>query len=69
MNTRLVASSIIDSTFVGRIEETTMVGNLNAVTPSIEGRAWITGHRTLQLDPRDPWPQGYRVSDTWPSAD
>lgn len=68
-DTKLVASSIIDSTFVGRIEKTTMVGNLDAVIPSIEGRAWITGRRELRLDPRDPWPLGYRVSDTWPASD
>lgn len=27
---------------------------------------WITGHTRHVLDPRDPWPQGYRLSDTWP---
>jgi proline racemase len=64
--TRLVASSIIDSHFVGRIEATTMVGELPAIVPSIEGRAWITGTRQLTLDPTDPWPLGYRISDTWP---
>ncbi len=64
----LVARSIIDSAFVGRIEEATYVGNTPAVVPSIEGRAWITGTRELQLDPSDPWPNGYRVNDTWPGA-
>ena len=32
------------------------------------GRAWISGHTTLMLDPDDPWPAGYKVSDTWPNA-
>ena len=64
---RLVARSIIDSQFVGRIEEVTTVGELSAILPSIEGRAWITGTRELKLDPDDPWPLGYRVSDTWPA--
>ena len=64
--TELVASSIIDSQFIGRIEATTTVGDLPAVIPSIEGRAWITGTRELELDPDDPWPLGYRISDTWP---
>ncbi len=63
----LVARSIIDSQFVGRIEEETTVGDRPAVVPSIEGRAWITGTRSLKLDPTDPWPLGYRVSDTWPA--
>lgn len=62
----LVARSIIDSQFVGRIEEETTVGGRPAIVPSIEGRAWITGTRELKLDPTDPWPLGYRVSDTWP---
>lgn len=67
IGTELVARSIIDSQFIGRIEETTTVGDLAAVVPSIEGRAWITGRRELQLDPDDPWPHGYRVADTWPA--
>ena len=64
----LVARSIIDSTFIGRIEEVTRIGEMTAIVPSIEGRAWITGTRELQLDPSDPWPGGYRVNDTWPAA-
>ncbi len=62
----LVARSIIDSQFIGRIEEISTIGSLPAIVPSIEGRAWITGTRELQLDPDDPWPHGYRVADTWP---
>jgi proline racemase len=64
----LVARSIIDSTFVGRIESDTRVGELPAVVPSIEGRAWTTGRKELWVDPDDPWPVGYRVADTWPGA-
>ena len=37
-----------------------------AIIPEITGRAWITDQRTLLLDPDDPWPQGYKLSDTWP---
>jgi proline racemase len=36
--------------------------------PSISGRAWITGTHQHMLDPDDPWPAGYRLSDTWPNA-
>ena len=64
----LVARSIIDSQFIGRIEALATVGDLPAIVPSIEGRAWITGTRELQLDPDDPWPHGYRVADTWPTG-
>lgn len=66
---RLIASSIIESTFVGRIEEETTVRGRRAVIPSVEGRAWTTGRKELWLDPDDPWPEGYRVADTWPRAD
>ena len=62
----LVARSIIDSRFTGRIEAETMVGDLAAIVPGVEGRAWRTGERQVYVDPDDPWPRGYRVSDTWP---
>ncbi len=64
----LIARSIIDSQFIGRIEDELTVGELPAIVPSIEGRAWITGTREMQLDPDDPWPLGYRVNDTWPAG-
>ena len=63
------ARSIIGSRFDGRIEAETMLGDGRlAIIPSIAGRAWITGTRTLMRDPADPWPQGYRLSDTWPNG-
>ncbi len=60
------ARSIIGSEFQGRIAGTTTVGNRPAIIPEISGRAWITGIHQHMLDPDDPWPQGYRLSDTWP---
>jgi proline racemase len=62
---RLTAASVIGSTFTGRILGTASVGGLPAVLPEISGRAWITGVHQHMLDPADPWPQGYRLSDTW----
>ena len=62
----LVARSIIESEFLGRIEEEVTLGATAAIRPSISGRAWITGTTQHTLDPQDPWPQGYRLSDTWP---
>lgn len=58
--------SIIDSVFNCRIEEETTVGGHPAIVPSISGRAWLTGIYQHFLDPDDPWPEGYRLSDTWP---
>ncbi len=64
----LAHESIIGSRFEGRIEEVTEVGPLAAVVPSIRGRAWITGFSNYVLDRTDPYPEGYRVSDTWPGS-
>ena len=61
-----VGLSPIDSRFDCRIESTTRVGERGAVLPSLGGRAWITGTHQHTLDPDDPWPEGYRLSDTWP---
>ncbi len=63
-----IGRSIIDSKFEGRIIGETLVGNKQAIIPEISGRAWITGTSQLYLDPDDPWPDGYKVSDTWPKA-
>lgn len=62
----LVVRSIIDSTFKGDIVGTTTVGDKPAIVPRLTGRAWITGTHQYHLDPDDPWPAGYRLSDTWP---
>lgn len=62
----LLARSIIGSAFTGRIVETARVGEKDAIVPEITGRAWITGTHQHMLDPDDPWPRGYRLSDTWP---
>ncbi|KPA20764.1 Proline racemase [Shimia sp. SK013] len=59
------ARSIIGSTFTGRILGHTQVGNTPAILPEISGRGWITGTHQHMLDPSDPWPTGYRLSDTW----
>jgi len=61
------ARSIIGSEFLCSIESETSVGEKPAVVPTISGRAWITGRHQVALDPEDPWPEGYRLSDTWPA--
>ena len=62
---RLTAVSLIDSTFGGCILGETTVGDRSAILPEISGRGWITGMHQHMLDPADPWPEGYRLSDTW----
>lgn len=62
---RLTARSLIGSMFSGRIVEETAVASIPAIVPEISGRGWITGIHQHMLDPTDPWPEGYRLSDTW----
>jgi len=58
--------SIISSEFHCKIESETTVGGKAAVVPSLSGRGFVTGTHQHMLDPNDPWPNGYRLSDTWP---
>jgi len=63
---RFVGLSIIGSRFDCSIEEEVMVGSKRGVIPTVAGTAWITGTHQYMLDPGDPYPAGYRLSDTWP---
>ena len=58
-----VHESIILSTFTGRIEGRTKVGNHEAIIPSIEGWARVTGLNTITIDDRDPFAHGFQVVD------
>jgi proline racemase len=62
----LTMRSIIGSRFDGQILGDTDLAGTPAITPTVTGRAWITGTTKIMVDPDDPWPRGYRVSDTWP---
>jgi proline racemase len=63
---RFIGRSIIGSEFHCKIQSETEVGGKPAIVPSLSGRAWITGTHQHMLDPGDPWPEGYKLSDTWP---
>jgi trans-L-3-hydroxyproline dehydratase len=63
---RMIGRSILDSTFDCSIRSETKIGDKSAIIPSIRGRGWICGTHQLMLDPDDPWPEGYRLTDTWP---
>ena len=60
-----VSRSLIDSRFDARILGMCTVGGQPAIRPSLSGRAWITGLHHYSLDPADPFPEGYALSDTW----
>jgi proline racemase len=63
----MIGRSIIDSQFECKIEEEVMIGDKKAIIPSVAGQAWITGYHQHTLDPTDPYPLGYKLSDTWPN--
>jgi proline racemase len=59
------ASSIIDSEFVvTHLADTTVAGRA-AVVPQISGRGWVTGTRITAVDPTDPYPLGFTLTDVW----
>ncbi len=57
--------SLIDTEFQCKILEATDVGGQPAIVPQVSGRAWLTGISNYGVDPDDPFPNGYRLSDTW----
>ena len=56
-----VHESIIGSLFKGRIEGRVKVGDKDAIIPSIEGWAKITGFNTITIDDDDPYAHGFQV--------
>ncbi|RSL47985.1 hypothetical protein CEP53_009714 [Fusarium sp. AF-6] len=57
--------SVIGTEFISHIRGTTQVGDRQAVSPTIQGRAWISSYKQIVLDPTDPFPEGFRVGDQW----
>jgi 4-hydroxyproline epimerase len=58
-----VHESIIGTVFRGRVERATTVGSFDAIIPSIEGWARMTGYNTIFIDDRDPLAHGFQVTD------
>jgi proline racemase len=56
---------ILGTIFTGRLLEETSVGPYRAVSPTISGRAWITGFCNYVLEADDPFPEGFTVGDIW----
>ena len=70
LNEPFVHESIVGSQFVGELIEEVEIARsdgskMRAVLPTISGRAWITQHCNVVVDPADPFPAGYTVSDIW----
>jgi proline racemase len=63
LGTEFTNESLIGSSFQGRLVGTADVGGLTAVVPEVTGRAWITGTATYLLDPEDPFPEGFSLTE------
>ncbi|MGC9420790.1 MAG: proline racemase family protein, partial [Rhodovulum sp.] len=61
-----VGLSMLGGRFDCRLAGTATVAGRPAVRPTIRGRGFVIGTQVLMRDPADPWPLGYRLSDTWP---
>ena len=53
------SKSLLGSRFIGKLLGEAGVAGYRAVRPYITGSAYITAFRTLVLDGRDPFPQGF----------
>jgi 4-hydroxyproline epimerase len=57
-----IHESFIGSTFVGCVEEETIVGDYPAIIPSIKGWAKVYGYNTIIIDDEDdPYAHGFSV--------
>lgn len=64
---KFIGKSVLGTEFHCQLDKALELGGKPAISPIISGRAWVTGTSQLMLDPSDPFPSGYRLSDTWPN--
>jgi len=64
----LKAMSIIDSEFQVEIVAKKTINGRPGILPRISGRGWLHGVHQVGVDPSDPYPLGYKVSDCWGDA-
>ena len=61
----IVSRSIIGGEFTTELVEETTVGPYPATRNRVSGQSWIYGISQIGLDPTDPFPLGFTLSDTW----
>ena len=66
VNEVFISRSIIGSTFETKIKEEFFSNGKKMIKPLIKGSAFITGKQELYVSKNDPFPEGYRLNDTWP---
>lgn len=60
-----VSRSIIGGEFTTEFLHETTVGPFTATQNRVFGQCWIYAISQIGLDPSDPFPTGFRLSDTW----
>ena len=58
-----VSESIIGTRFIGQIVEETRVGEFRPIVPRLAGRAYLIGFHQFVLDPDDPFPHSFSLTD------
>ena len=66
LNEKFISRSIIGSSFETCILEEFIKENKKMISPLIKGSAFITGKQEMYRSEDDPFPQGYKLNDTWP---
>ncbi|PPR49275.1 MAG: Trans-3-hydroxy-L-proline dehydratase [Alphaproteobacteria bacterium MarineAlpha5_Bin5] len=66
VNEKFISKSIIGSTFESYISHQYSEENKTMIVPSIKGSAFITGEQEMYISNDDPFPEGYKLNDTWP---
>ncbi len=66
INENFISKSIIGTEFICKIENEFIENNIKYIVPSIKGSAFITGQQELYVSSDDPFPEGYKLNDTWP---
>ena len=61
----MVSRSIIGGEFTTTVKQVISVGSYTATQNTVSGRAWIYAISQIGLDPTDPFPEGFILSDTW----
>jgi proline racemase len=61
----ITSRSIIGGEFQTEFVEQTRVGPFTATRNRVSGQCWIYGLSQIGMDPTDPFPHGFTLSDTW----
>jgi proline racemase len=62
---KITSRSIIGGEFVTEFVAETKIGPYVATRNRVSGQCWIYGMSQIGLDPTDPFPLGFTLSDTW----